>query len=214
MGTVLINERRSTAAINEALQHPVDIRTGNAAGEFSIAEATCSTFAEQIIVFVIVFTARIEFSNRRHAFFHRLTSFDNQRSVTLQSQKVARQQTGRTGADNDRAMRQRLISWNWMFEFRSFPLGHINSITVAKPINIRIRNRQTERVNILQSKPVPRIHALAQNLQSLKISQRNIQTVSNFTGQFVLGQFNRSSEICNSQEHTYINSERTLRLKA
>src|SRR5690606_1470507 len=69
MGTILVDETRSAAALDEPVEDVLDIGPRDAAGQFAVAEGAGATFTIQVIVLGFERTASIEIAKCRNSFF-------------------------------------------------------------------------------------------------------------------------------------------------
>src|SRR5690606_30993404 len=76
-----IQQRRFPAALDEPLEHPIDVRSRKPASELAVAEAAGPALAEEVVVLGIVRSAAIERADGGNAFLHRLPALDDQRPV-------------------------------------------------------------------------------------------------------------------------------------
>jgi hypothetical protein len=93
---MFVDERWATATFDEAAENPVDVRSGDTAGQFSVTEAAGTAFTEQIIVFCVMSSATVEVADGGNAFFDGLSAFDDQWSVALEGEEVPGEQSGGT----------------------------------------------------------------------------------------------------------------------
>ena len=91
---VFVDERGSAAAFDEALKDPVDVGACDAAGEFAVAETACAAFAEEVVVFIVVWPTSVEASNRGDSFAHWLSAFDDEWLVATECEEVAGEEAG------------------------------------------------------------------------------------------------------------------------
>ena len=79
---------------DEAAENPVDVRSGDTAGQFSVTEAAGTAFAEQIVIFCVMNSATVEVADGGDAFFDGLSAFNDQRAVAFEGEEVPGKQSG------------------------------------------------------------------------------------------------------------------------
>lgn len=126
---MFVDERGSAAAFNKALEDPVDIGARDATGEFAVAEAASTAFAEEVVVFVVVWSAAVEASNCRDSFAHWLSAFDDEWPVATEGEEVSGEEAGGAGANDDGAFRERVGAGLWVIKTRGIPRFNSEPVT-------------------------------------------------------------------------------------
>ena len=88
----------------EPFGETVDIGAFEATCQLSVAEASCASLAEQIVILAIEVSSAIELTHGVNAILYRLAPFENQWPIPLQSEIVSRHQSRGSGTDDDRPL--------------------------------------------------------------------------------------------------------------
>ena len=104
----LVDDRRLAVAVGQDLQDPEDVGPGVPAGELAVAEGPRAPFAEEVVALGVEQATAVEPADVGDPVLHVPPSFEDQGAITVQGEQVAGEQTGRAGADDHRAMLQRI----------------------------------------------------------------------------------------------------------
>ena len=154
MRTLFINQRRLAAAVDEPLQHPIDVRPAHPAGQLAVTECAGPALAEQVIVFGIVFASGLECADCRHPLFDRLSPLDDQRSIPLHRQEVSREQPRRPRTDHDRPLLQWFVTRLRIFELRRNKTVHLGRLVCQATLN-QVPFRQFDQNRVDESEGAP-----------------------------------------------------------
>ena len=75
MRALFVANFRLAAALDEPLQHPIDVWPAHAASELAIAESAGAPLAKQVIVLAVERPSTVKRFDGRHPLLHRLTPF-------------------------------------------------------------------------------------------------------------------------------------------
>ena len=129
--TLLVEDRRLAVAIGQDLEDLEDVGAGHARGELAVAESAGSPFAEEVIALRIERPALVEAADVGDALLHGPAALEDQRVVAVLGQKIAGDQTGGAGADDDGPMSQRSRSGLGPVE----PFGRVR-LNVGRPSSL------------------------------------------------------------------------------
>ena len=94
MRSVLVHDRGATATLDEPFENPFDIRSFHATGQLAVAETARASFAKEIIVLAVERAATIEVAHSGDSFLHGQPAFEDQRTIALLCEVIAREQPG------------------------------------------------------------------------------------------------------------------------
>ena len=96
MRAIFVSDRRASAALDKPLKHPIDVGPGKAAGQLSVAEATGSPLAEEVVILLVQSAPVVELADCGNPLLHRATAFEDQGGVAAERQIITGQQSRRS----------------------------------------------------------------------------------------------------------------------